>query len=313
MRRARSRRRVQRSRASAQHHRSPSSSRRRSSRLPSGIFRSILNGAVSTVKPDRGGYRSGAAGSRRACPPTSPIPHPAARRSARRSSAARRARRRGRAPSPRRPRRPGRRLPAPRLRQMEAPVLMVVGGSTGAGKSTLVNSLIGTVVSPAGVLRPTTRHPVLACHPDDMRWFEDDRILPGLARTTGARARPTGRGRRPLDPACPDGCAQPRTRAARLPRHRLRSEGEPRAREPAPRRRRRLALRHHRGALRRRRPVGVPPRGARPRHDALGRPEPRSRRRRPRGSRAPAADAPRRRSSATATCSSCPRSRSPTS
>ncbi|MGI9110864.1 MAG: ABC transporter [Gaiellaceae bacterium] len=73
----------------------------------------------------------------------------------------------------------------PRLRQMEAPVLMVVGGSTGAGKSTLVNSLIGAVVSPAGVLRPTTRSPVLACHPDDLRWFEDDRILPGLARITG--------------------------------------------------------------------------------------------------------------------------------
>ena len=29
----------------------------------------------------------------------------------------------------------------PRLRQMDAPLLMVVGGSTGAGKSTLVNSL----------------------------------------------------------------------------------------------------------------------------------------------------------------------------
>jgi len=73
----------------------------------------------------------------------------------------------------------------PRLRQMDAPVLMVVGGSTGAGKSTLVNSLIGSVVSPAGVLRPTTRLPVLACHPDDVRWFSDDRILPGLARVTG--------------------------------------------------------------------------------------------------------------------------------
>src|SRR5215210_7649571 len=74
----------------------------------------------------------------------------------------------------------------PRLRQMEAPALIVVGGSTGAGKSTLVNSLVGDVVSPAGVLRPTTRSPVLASHPDDARWFEDDRILPGLARTTGA-------------------------------------------------------------------------------------------------------------------------------
>ena len=76
----------------------------------------------------------------------------------------------------------------PRLRQMDAPALMVVGGSTGAGKSTLVNSLVGSEISPAGVLRPTTRAPVLACHPDDVRWFEDQRILPGLARTTGRTA-----------------------------------------------------------------------------------------------------------------------------
>src|SRR5918997_570352 len=47
----------------------------------------------------------------------------------------------------------------PRLGRMDAPLLMVVGGSTGAGKSTLVNSLVGEVVSPAGVLRPTTRAP----------------------------------------------------------------------------------------------------------------------------------------------------------
>ena len=74
----------------------------------------------------------------------------------------------------------------PRLEQMDAPVLMVVGGSTGAGKSTILNSLVGTEVSPAGVLRPTTRAPVLACHPDDLHWFEDLRILPKLARTSGA-------------------------------------------------------------------------------------------------------------------------------
>ena len=57
----------------------------------------------------------------------------------------------------------------PRLASMDAPLLMVVGGSTGAGKSTLVNSLVGAPVSPAGVLRPTTRSPVLVCHPDDER------------------------------------------------------------------------------------------------------------------------------------------------
>jgi hypothetical protein len=74
----------------------------------------------------------------------------------------------------------------PRLRSLDAPLLAVVGGSTGAGKSTLVNSLLGDEVSTAGVLRPTTRAPVLVCHPSDRRWFEDDRILPGLARVTGA-------------------------------------------------------------------------------------------------------------------------------
>src|SRR3954447_26883474 len=73
----------------------------------------------------------------------------------------------------------------PRLRRIDAPLLAVVGGSTGAGKSTLVNSLVGAVVSRAGWLRPTTRGPVLVCHPSDVRWFSDDRILPELARTTG--------------------------------------------------------------------------------------------------------------------------------
>jgi len=76
----------------------------------------------------------------------------------------------------------------PRLRDMDAPLLMVVGGSTGAGKSTLINSLVGATVSPAGVLRPTTRAPVLVCNPPEMRWFEDDRVLPSLARTTGDHA-----------------------------------------------------------------------------------------------------------------------------
>ncbi len=80
----------------------------------------------------------------------------------------------------------------PRLRQMDAPLLLVVGGSTGAGKSTLVNSLVGAEVSPAGVLRPTTRSPVLVCNPADVRWFEDDRVLPDLTRTLGGPAGPGG-------------------------------------------------------------------------------------------------------------------------
>ena len=71
----------------------------------------------------------------------------------------------------------------PRLVNLEAPLLAVVGGSTGAGKSTLVNTLIGRVVSQPGVIRPTTRSPVLVHNPADERWFSDDRVLPGLIRS----------------------------------------------------------------------------------------------------------------------------------
>ncbi|KUM80488.1 dynamin family protein [Streptomyces curacoi] len=70
----------------------------------------------------------------------------------------------------------------PRLRAPEAPLLAVVGGSTGAGKSTLVNSLVGRRVTEAGVLRPTTRTPVLVCHPEDHHWFSGMRVLPDLTR-----------------------------------------------------------------------------------------------------------------------------------
>ena len=73
----------------------------------------------------------------------------------------------------------------PRLANLDAPALIVVGGSTGAGKSTLVNSLIGDEVTKPGVLRPTTRAPVLVCNPASAHWFSDQRILPDLARVSG--------------------------------------------------------------------------------------------------------------------------------
>ncbi|MFH8485634.1 dynamin family protein [Streptomyces longisporoflavus] len=80
----------------------------------------------------------------------------------------------------------------PRLQAPEAPLLAVIGGSTGAGKSTLVNSLVGRRVSEAGVLRPTTRTPVLVCHPEDHHWFADMRVLPDLTRVWVPRPEPSG-------------------------------------------------------------------------------------------------------------------------
>ena len=80
----------------------------------------------------------------------------------------------------------------PRIAKLDAPLLAVIGGSTGAGKSTITNSLIGTEVSKAGVLRPTTRTPVLVCNPQDEDWFTSGGVLPDLPRSTGER--PTGAG-----------------------------------------------------------------------------------------------------------------------
>jgi hypothetical protein len=63
---------------------------------------------------------------------------------------------------------PGHSPPAPAERgAARAPLLAVLGGPTGAGKSTLLNSLVRAPVSAAGVLRPTTRQPVLVCNPRD--------------------------------------------------------------------------------------------------------------------------------------------------
>ena len=78
----------------------------------------------------------------------------------------------------------------PRLAAPRAPLLAVVGGSTGAGRSTLVNALVGRDVTRAGPLRPTTRVPVLVCRSGDRHWFArdrdiavclDERVPPGIA------------------------------------------------------------------------------------------------------------------------------------
>ena len=60
----------------------------------------------------------------------------------------------------------------PHLVAGELPTVVVLGGSSGAGKSTIVNSLLGEEVSPASVLRPTTRTPVIAMHPLDEETME---------------------------------------------------------------------------------------------------------------------------------------------
>lgn len=73
----------------------------------------------------------------------------------------------------------------PRARTLDSPLTIVIGGSTGAGKSTLVNSLLREAVTTSGVVRPTTRNPVLVHHPEDAAWIGRDRLLPALPRWNG--------------------------------------------------------------------------------------------------------------------------------
>jgi hypothetical protein len=75
-----------------------------------------------------------------------------------------------------------------RLADWDAPLLVVLGGGTGAGKSTVTNTLAGQVVAATGVVRPTTSNPTLVAHPGDLGWFTGTRVLPALPRAHGQRS-----------------------------------------------------------------------------------------------------------------------------
>ena len=173
----------------------------------------------------------------------------------------------------------------PRVMTLDAPLLAVVGGSTGAGKSTLVNSLVGTRVTEPGVLRPTTRSPVLVHNPADAGWFGQDRLLPDLERvhrTTSDPARPAA------------GPQHDRARGARHPRRARRRLGrgvQPDAGRPAAGRGRPLDLRDLGGPVRRPGAVGLPAQGRGPFGGRGHRPRPDAARGRRHRRRPPRADA----------------------
>lgn len=83
-----------------------------------------------------------------------------------------------------------------RAANLDAPLLVLLVGPTGAGKSTIFNTIVGRAASPTGVLRPTTREAVALVHPtdratllastlaglaaDQLRIVADEAIAPGL-------------------------------------------------------------------------------------------------------------------------------------
>lgn len=87
----------------------------------------------------------------------------------------------------------------PRARSLDAPLLVLIIGPTGAGKSSLLNALAGFAASPSGVIRPTTREVVVLARPgaretllgegmplsvlaaDRLRLIERDEVPEGIA------------------------------------------------------------------------------------------------------------------------------------
>jgi len=75
----------------------------------------------------------------------------------------------------------------PRARSLDAPLLVLLIGPTGAGKSSLMNALAGFDASPSGVIRPTTREIVVLAPPGSR-----DRLLGDglpLSMLAGGRVR----------------------------------------------------------------------------------------------------------------------------
>jgi hypothetical protein len=95
----------------------------------------------------------------------------------------------------------------PRLTNLDAPALVVIGGSTGSGKSLLTNSLLGADVTRPGYLRPTTTAPVLVHAPADTGWFQGGHVLPTLARVLEGEARGQAEMRLVTSTVLPDGVA----------------------------------------------------------------------------------------------------------
>src|SRR3954453_11183727 len=60
-----------------------------------------------------------------------------------------------------------------RATSLDAPLVVLLVGPTGAGKSTIFNTIAGGAASTTGVLRPTTRVAVVLVHPDDRQALVD--------------------------------------------------------------------------------------------------------------------------------------------